>query len=192
MIASPSSIDRFFSFLEFVAWAEGVEDLDVQKRGGTSGWSGKVSSRISMEGRDTGENRVGHSLDGGHAGSFFVVLSVVVLATLFVPGVSVDLLAEAAEVVVAFIIKVELSPFSFLTVEAVSGGAESDGGAAALVVIDKGISLVIGKSHETGVEEQEVGLLENLDIRNGGSASLDVAIFIESEEDSAFETVVLG
>ena len=68
-----------------------------------------------------------------------MVLAVVALTALAMPGVAIDLFAEAAEVVVAIIVKVELGPLAFLAVEAMGGGAQSDGGAAAFEVGDEGV-----------------------------------------------------
>lgn len=143
-----------------------------------------------MKGSDAGEDGVAGVGGGRHPTAFFVILSVVVLAAFFVPGVAVDLLAKAAEVVVAFVIEVELGPFAFLAVEAVGGGAEPDGGAATFEVVGEGIGLLIGERHEAGVEEKEVGLLENLDIGDGGASGFDVAVLIDSKEDGAFKSVV--
>ena len=114
------------------------------------------------------------------------------LAACLIPGVAIDLLAEAAAVVVASVVEVELGPLTFLAIEAMGGGAEPDGGASTLEVSDKGVGLIIGELHEAGVKEEEVGFLEDVDVRDGGAAAFDVSAFVHSEKDGAFEAVMLG
>ena len=143
-----------------------------------------------MHGLDASENGV--LADTGNGAAHFVVGAVVALALCLVPGVAVDLLAKAAVVVVAFVVEVKFGPLPFLSVEAMSGGAESDGGAAALVVIDEKIGFFVGEAHEAGVEEEEVGGFESFHAGNGFGAGFDVAVFIDAEKDGAFEAVMLG
>ena len=71
-----------------------------------------------MHGLDAGEDGV--FADAGNGSAHPVVGAVVALATCLIPGVAIDLLAEAAEVVVASVVEVELSPLTFLTIEAMS------------------------------------------------------------------------
>ena len=171
---------------------EGVENLNLKKRGRFCGRAGAISTGVGVEWLESGEDWVGGIGDVAHGAALSVVFPVVLLASFLVPGVAVDLLAESAEVVIVFVVEVEFGPFAFLSVEAVGGGAEADGGAATLEVVDECISLVVGEGHEAGVEEEKVGFFKGFDVGDGGAAAFDVAVFIDAEEDGAFKTVMLG
>ena len=52
--------------------------------------------------------------------------------------------------------------------------------------------LVIWEVEEAGEDDHEVGFLQGFEAFDIGGAGFDFALFIDAEEDGAFEAVVLG
>lgn len=185
--ADPDARDGFFIGIGGVIGAHPLEGLGHGENGGGLKRFGEVAAAGRVHFVDTDEGGVVFIFrDDIQAGAGHVVFTVVTG-----PVFAENLATEAAFVGFVFgSLGVFVEGAVRGNFEGVGGGAEPDDGTAAVEVVDEVLHLLVGPVLEAGVDDHEIGVIEDFNAGDVGVTGIDVAVLVNAEEDRAFEAVM--